>query len=84
MVRSDTGAEARLALPIAGLMTDSSPDVVAQSLRELKALARDIGCVLSEPFLQLSFLALPVIPNLKITDRGLIDVQAFCKVPVVF
>lgn len=84
VVRSDTGAQAPLPLPIAGLMTDSSPDLVAQSLRELKALARDIGCVLSEPFLQLSFLALPVIPNLKITDRGLIDVQAFCKVPVVF
>jgi adenine deaminase len=64
-------------------MTDSSPDTVAQALRELKALARTIGCVLNEPFLQLSFLALPVIPSLKITDRGLIDVQAFCKVPVV-
>lgn len=84
VVRSDRGEEARLALPIAGLMTDSSPDAVAHALRELKALARGIGCVLSEPFLQLSFLALPVIPSLKITDRGLIDVQAFCKVPVVF
>lgn len=84
VVRSDRGEEARLALPIAGLMTDSSPDAVAHALRDLKALARSIGCVLSEPFLQLSFLALPVIPSLKITDRGLIDVQAFCKVPVVF
>ncbi|HET9240880.1 MAG TPA: adenine deaminase [Oligoflexus sp.] len=84
VVRSDRGEEARLALPIAGLMTDSSPDAVAHALRGLKALARSIGCVLSEPFLQLSFLALPVIPSLKITDRGLIDVQAFCKVPVVF
>jgi adenine deaminase len=83
VVRSAQGAQAHLALPIAGLMTDSSPDAVAQSLRELKALARSIGCVLNEPFLQLSFLALPVIPRLKITDRGLIDVQAFCKVPVV-
>jgi adenine deaminase len=83
VVRSDAGAQAHLALPIAGLMTDSSPDTVAQALRELKALARTIGCVLNEPFLQLSFLALPVIPSLKITDRGLIDVQAFCKVPVV-
>ncbi|WP_176736808.1 adenine deaminase [Oligoflexus tunisiensis] len=83
VVRSDKGAQAALALPIAGLMTDSSPEAVAQALRELKALARNIGCVLSEPFLQLSFLALPVIPSLKITDRGLIDVQAFCKVPVV-
>ncbi len=82
-VRSDKGEKAQLALPIAGLMTDSSPDTVAQTLRELKTLTRSIGCVLSEPFLQLSFLALPVIPKLKITDRGLIDVQAFCKVPVI-
>ncbi|HYX38630.1 MAG TPA: adenine deaminase [Oligoflexus sp.] len=83
VVRSAQGATANLPLPIAGLMTDSSPLEVAESLRTLKALTRDIGCVLSEPFLQLSFLALPVIPSLKITDRGLIDVQAFCKVPVV-
>jgi adenine deaminase len=83
VVRSEAGLQAALALPIAGLMTDSSPEDVAESLRKLKALAQSIGCVLSEPFLQLSFLALPVIPSLKITDRGLIDVQAFCKVPVV-
>ncbi len=83
VVRSATGKTAQLALPIAGLMTDSSPEEVAAQLRNLKALARDIGCVLTEPFLQLSFLALPVIPSLKITDRGLIDVQAFKKVPVV-
>jgi adenine deaminase len=83
VVYTAEGAKANLPLPIAGLMTDSSPAVVAQALRELKGLAQKIGCQLSEPFLQLSFLALPVIPSLKITDRGLIDVQAFCKVPVV-
>ncbi len=68
---------AQLELPIAGLMTDSPPIVVAEALRALKDAARKIGCVLEEPFLQLSFLALPVIPNLKITDKGLVDVVKF-------
>jgi adenine deaminase len=52
-------------------------------LEKLKALAGHIGCELEEPFLQLSFLALPVIPSLKITDRGLVDVDQFKMVPVV-
>jgi adenine deaminase len=68
---------AQLPLPIAGLMTDASPVEVAEHLRALKAAARQIGCTLDEPFLQLSFLALPVIPSLKITDKGLVDVNAF-------
>ncbi len=67
----------QLSLPIAGLMTDASPAEVAENLKALKSAARHIGCVLEEPFLQLSFLALPVIPHLKITDKGLVDVNAF-------
>jgi adenine deaminase len=50
---------------------------VTEALHRLKALAQAAGCVLEEPFLQLSFLALPVIPALKITDRGLVDVTTF-------
>ncbi|MFK7823263.1 MAG: adenine deaminase [Oligoflexales bacterium] len=65
-----------LALPIGGLMTSSPPTEVADSLFKLKDLARAMGCSLHEPFLQLSFLALPVIPSLKITDQGLVDVNA--------
>lgn len=72
-----------LPLPIAGLMTDSSPKEVADRLKELKKLAQKLGCFLDEPFLQLSFLALPVIPELKITDRGLVDVSRFKLIPVV-
>jgi adenine deaminase len=72
-----------LALPIGGLMTDRPPQDVAEQLRKLKSLAKQIGCSLAEPFLQLSFLALPVIPSLKITDRGLVDVDQFTKVPIV-
>ncbi len=83
VVLSDAGELEVLPLPIAGLMTDASPKWVAERLRKLKELARSIGCVLEEPFLQLSFLALPVIPSLKITDRGLVDVHRFAKVPVV-
>lgn len=72
-----------LALPIGGLMTDAAPEEIADKLKELKALTKDLGCMLEEPFLTLSFLALPVIPSLKITDRGLVDVTQFKIVDVV-
>lgn len=68
---------ARLALPIAGLMTKASPKEVENELRELRAASHATGCSLEEPFLQLAFLSLPVIPSLKLTDHGLFDVDAF-------
>jgi adenine deaminase len=71
-----------LALPIGGLMTGESPAFIAERLKTLKSLANEIGCKLEEPFLTLSFLALPVIPSLKITDRGLVDVDQFRLVTV--
>ena len=75
---ADNGAiTAELALPIAGLMSLEPFETVAATLHELRDAARAIGCVLPEPFLQVSFLALPVIPHLKMTDRGLFDVDAF-------
>ena len=46
-------------------------------LRALRRTSRDMGCALAEPFLQLAFLPLPVIPHLKLTDRGLVDVDRF-------
>lgn len=73
-----------LPLPIGGLMCDRDPQDVAASLERLRALAHAMGCCLEEPFIQLSFLALPVIPSLKITDRGLVDVEAFQLVPTAF
>ncbi len=66
-----------LKLPVAGLMSLAPFEVVAQSLAALKRLACDFGCRLPEPFLQLAFLPLPVIPHLRITDRGLVDVDRF-------
>ncbi len=68
---------AQLALPIAGLMTTASSADVEQALVELHAASRSIGCALHEPFLQLAFLSLPVIPSLKLTDHGLFDVDKF-------
>ena len=68
---------ADLALPIAGLMSSASFEEISENLKRLRSAAHDLGCVLPEPFLQVSFLALPVIPHLKMTDRGLFDVDAF-------
>ncbi len=82
VVVSSSGEMCCIELPIGGLMTDMEPKQVAQRLRELKRLAHLIGCTLEEPFLQLSFLALPVIPSLKLTDRGLVDGHKFQIVPV--
>jgi len=76
----DRGVRAELALPVAGLMSAApAEDVVARS-RALGEAARALGCTLDAPFHSLGFLALSVIPALKITDHGLIDVGRFCVV----
>jgi len=68
---------ASLALPIAGLLSDEPLEVVVDKLAELDKIARELGTTLAAPFATLSFLALPVIPELRLTDRGLVDVNAF-------
>ncbi|MFM9975553.1 MAG: adenine deaminase C-terminal domain-containing protein, partial [Beijerinckiaceae bacterium] len=68
---------AELALPVAGLMSLMDFESVRDALLPLRAAAKDLGCTLPEPFLQVAFLPLPVIPHLKITDKGLVDVDAF-------
>ena len=68
---------AELALPIAGLMSLLSFEEVHKALIPLRAAAKGLGVVLAEPFLQVAFLPLPVIPHLKITDMGLVDVDRF-------
>jgi adenine deaminase len=75
----DGGGEVRasLALPVAGLMSAEPAKVVAENMKELLKAARGLGTEMPQPFLTLSFLALPVIPSLKITDRGLFDVDSF-------
>jgi adenine deaminase len=68
---------AELALPVAGLMSLLDFEGVRGKLIPLRAAAKSLGCTLAEPFLQVAFLPLPVIPYLKITDRGLVDVDQF-------
>ncbi len=72
---------AELALPVAGLMSLRSFEEVREELVKLRGAAKSLGVVLEEPFLQLAFLALPVIPHLKITDMGMVDVDRFEVMP---
>ncbi|HEY9074215.1 MAG TPA: adenine deaminase [Desulfobaccales bacterium] len=73
---------ADLPLPIAGLMSPKPLPEVAAAYGKLKSAYRSLGGVLPDPFMALSFLALPVIPELKLTDLGLVDVGRFQVVPL--
>lgn len=64
-------------LPIAGLMSDKDFDFVLNKCEELNAAAHSIGCSIDDPFMTMGFLSLPVIPELKITDKGIFDTQKF-------
>ena len=66
-----------LALPIAGLMSDQNVEFVSEKIGHLKDAAHRLGTSLEEPFMAMAFLSLPVIPKLKITDKGLVDVERF-------
>jgi len=79
---SDGKALASLPLPIAGLMAEVSVAEINKRLQNLLRAARSLGCRIPDPFMVLSFLSLPVIPELKITDKGLVDVNKFKIVPV--
>jgi adenine deaminase len=81
-VVADGRVLAKLALPLAGLLSDLPLAEVAEISESLRQAAHELGCQLKEPFMALSFLALPVIPELKITDMGLFDVQSFHHVPL--
>jgi adenine deaminase len=74
---------AEVPLPLAGLMSDRPAAEVAAQIRELGAAATEgLGVTVEEPFMQLSFLALSVIPELRLTDGGMVDVGRFAHVPV--
>ena len=73
---------ASLPLPIAGLMSEAPVAQVNLRLGALHRAARTLGCRIPDPFMTLSFLSLPVIPELKITDKGLVDVNQFKFVPL--
>ncbi len=72
----------RLPLPICGLMSDAPVEQVASVLHKLGKAAESLGCSMEDPFMALSFLALPVIPEIRITDLGIIDVNSFEVVPL--
>lgn len=77
VVVKDCHAKARLALPIAGLLSEMDMGDVADGIDNCIDAAHDLGCSLKDPFMTLSFLCLPVIPELKLTDKGLVDVNKF-------
>ncbi|MTI45322.1 adenine deaminase [Roseibium hamelinense] len=77
VVADADGPKAELALPLAGLMSLEPFESVHDALQTLRSAATELGCTLPEPFLQVAFLPLPVIPHLKITDLGLFDVNKF-------
>jgi adenine deaminase len=82
VVAAGGAVRGELALPVAGLLSDEPVETVAAGLEALQALLREQGVAIEAPFMTLSFLALSVIPQLKITDRGLVDVTAFSLVPL--
>lgn len=73
---------ARAALEIGGLMSKEPLESLSTQIKTLSRAAESLGCTLSGPFMALSFLSLPVIPELKLTDRGLVDVRIFAQVPL--
>jgi adenine deaminase len=80
---ADSGAvRGELALPVAGLLSDQPAEVVVERLDELVALLEEQGVAIEAPFMTLSFLALSVIPDLKLTDHGLVDVVNARVVPL--
>jgi adenine deaminase len=82
VVVEDRGVRAELPLPIAGLISEAPLDEVVASSRGCIEAAEKLGCTLPSPFQTMAFLALSVIPSLKITDHGLVDVDRFELVPL--
>lgn len=82
VVAADGEVRASVSLPIAGLMSPLPLPDVAKETEKLHAVSAELGCRVPDPFMAMSFLALPVIPELKLTDRGLVDVGRFEIVPL--
>ncbi|MFN8296430.1 MAG: adenine deaminase [Chitinophagales bacterium] len=71
-----------LGLPVAGLMSTENCEIVAENYLELVKFAKEIGCTLHSPFMSLSFMALLVIPSLKLSDKGLFNGDTFQFYPI--
>ncbi len=74
---TDTAGTYTVALPVGGIVSNTSPDSLGKKLKELTRRSQKLGTSLSNPHATLSFMALEVIPHLKLTDRGLFDVDTF-------
>jgi adenine deaminase len=77
------GKISSLRLPIAGIMSDLTVSEVAHKYESLSNLVKNLGCSMSAPFMTLSFMALLVIPELKLSDKGLFDGRQFRLVPLI-
>jgi adenine deaminase len=82
VVMSGGEVQAACPLPIAGLMSSQTLEVVGDQVEALAEAAHSLGCTLPDPLMTMSFLALAVIPALKLTDKGLVDVNKFDFVPL--
>ena len=74
---------AELALPFAGLMSTRSIEEVNEAQKGLSEAARSLGCALPSPFMVMSFLSLAVIPEIRLTDKGIVDVSAAKLIPII-
>jgi adenine deaminase len=72
----------KLPLTVAGLMSDQPLESVATQMRRLLQASMALGCPMANPYMAMAFLALPVIPELKLTDKGLVDVTRFSLCPL--
>jgi len=80
VVVEDGKVTGEIPLPVAGLMSLEPYESVRDTLHHLRQAAYALGTQLEEPFLQVAFLPLPVIPHLKISDKGMVDVDKFCLI----
>jgi adenine deaminase len=76
-------AELIVPLPIGGLLSNLGAQEVIERVDELNAAAEALGCTLPAPFMTLSFITLPTVPELGLTDKGLIDVKSHSVIPVL-
>ena len=83
VVVKDGEVISELPLPIAGLMSDRNFDYVVNKCEELNKTAHSIGCRIEDPFMTMGFLSLPVIPELKVTDKGVFDTNKFDFIDIV-
>ena len=75
VVVKDGKVIAKLPLPIAGLISDQDIEYVLQHCEDLNTAVKSLGCALNDAFMTMGFLSLPVIPELKITDKGLFSTK---------